>query len=68
MAIVTIMRNFHSGSRRGRKWLSFSIYNRGGTSERTCMERGRLVILRLRLRLVGTSFTEEGGYLCVIAR
>ena len=55
-----------AGELTGRRnaYLTTATYKERVTSYRTCMERGRLVRLKL---LVGTCFTEEGGYLGVVA-
>ena len=50
-----------TGSRNA--YLTTATYKERVTSYRTCMERGRLVRLKL---LVGTGFTEEGGDLGVV--
>ena len=56
-----------AGELTGRRnaYLTTANYKERVTSYRTCMERGRLVRLKL---LVGTGFTEEGGYFRVISR
>ena len=55
-----------AGELTGRRnaYLTTATYKERVTSYRTCMERGRLVRLRL---LVGTSFTEESDDLGVVA-